>query len=141
MRLAATLTATLLALPVATPAEAQMTRYECLTTVIEGRSRVERNQRAARNGAEADWVAAARTRHGFAYRWALAQESRGIRNAYQNNGWVASVEAYPCRIFVERPNQGTLTVNETERERTCRTFPSLEVALRNNCSHFYPLRR
>jgi hypothetical protein len=125
----------------ATPAAAQLVRYECRTAAVEGVSVVESSQRAARRGAEDAWVASARSQHGFAYRWALAQEVRPTQVDSQGSGWVGTARAHPCRVHVERLNQGTLTVNETESDRVCRSFPSLAEARRHGCTFFYPLRR
>lgn len=124
-----------------TPATAQLVRYECRTAAVTGTSAPERSQRAARRGAEDAWVASARSQHGAAYRWALAQEVRPTSVTSRGNDWIGTAQAHPCRVYVERPNQGTLTVNETESDRVCRSFPSLADARRHGCTFFYPLRR
>lgn len=130
-----------LSLTLAAPAAAQIVRYECRTQPVTGVSAVESGQRAARRGAEAAWVASARSQHGFAYRWALAQEVHPTRVVSQGNGWVGTARAHPCRVYVDRP-RGTLTTSQTpESVRVCGGFPTLAEAERHGCTFFYPLRR
>lgn len=130
-----------LALALAAPASAQIVRYECRTEPVTGTSAPERSQRAARRAAEAAWVASARSQHGFAYRWVLAQEVRPTRIDSAGNRWIGTAQAHPCRVYVEGA-RGTLTTSQTpESVRVCGGFPTLAEAERHNCTFFYPLRR
>ena len=137
----APLAALALVLLTAAPIEAQILRYECRTESVPGVSAVERSQRAARRAAEDAWVASARSQHGFAYRWALAQEAHATRVDSRGSGWVGTARAHPCRVYVEGP-RGTLTTSQTpESVRVCGSFPTLAEAERHSCTFFYPLRR
>ncbi|MFN4160268.1 MAG: hypothetical protein ACK4GO_18045 [Gemmobacter sp.] len=138
-RLTPKLRAAALAMASLLPAAPALAAYECINDEIPGISAPEARANVADREARRSWEHAARSKHGFNYRWALAYKVGNQPITVKRGAtYVGTAKAFPCRIKVS-DTDGQILVSRTEAERACNSRPGFELARRHNCRLFYLL--